>query len=120
MLALFVGALQVTGALAAPEAGNAPPLYVHLPGGKFRSVLPPDGKSSLAVIAPYELRALPVTNGEFLRFVETHPQWRRDRVASVFADTALSRAMEFGLATGGRPSDATRDRCQLVCGRGVL
>jgi formylglycine-generating enzyme required for sulfatase activity len=88
MLALFVGALQVTSALAASEAKNAHPQYVHLPGGKFRSVLPPDGKSSLAVISPYKLRALPVTNGEFLTFVETHPQWRRDRVASIFADTA--------------------------------
>lgn len=88
MLALFAGALQVTSALAASEAKNARPLYVHLPGGKFRSVLPPDGKSSLAMISPYELRALPITNGEFLSFVETHPQWRRDRVASVFADTA--------------------------------
>jgi formylglycine-generating enzyme len=107
MLALFVGSLQVSGALAAPEAGNAPPLYVHLPGGKFRSVLPPDGKSSLAVIAPYELRSLPVTNGEFLKFVETHPQWRRDRVASVFADTAYlaqwSSALQPGDARAMQP-----------------
>ena len=28
----------------------------------------------------------PVTNAEFLAFVQTHPQWRRDRVATVFAD----------------------------------
>lgn len=88
LLAMFLGAIHVSGALAASEARNALPLYIHLPGGKFRSVLPPDGKSSLAMVSPYELRALPVTNGEFFKFVETHPQWRRDQVASVFADTA--------------------------------
>ncbi len=88
VLALLAGSLHVASALAESAARNAIPVYVHLPGGKFRSVLPPDGKSSLAENAPYELRALPVTNGEFRSFVETHPQWRRDRVAGVFADTA--------------------------------
>lgn len=28
----------------------------------------------------------PVTNGEFLDFVQHHPQWRRDRIARLFAD----------------------------------
>jgi formylglycine-generating enzyme required for sulfatase activity len=30
----------------------------------------------------------PVTNEEFLAFVRSHPRWRRDRVAAVFADAS--------------------------------
>jgi formylglycine-generating enzyme required for sulfatase activity len=60
---------------------------VTLPGGELRSVLPPDGKSAPARVAPFELRTLPVTNGEFLAFVQKHPEWRRDRVARIFADS---------------------------------
>jgi formylglycine-generating enzyme required for sulfatase activity len=61
--------------------------YVALPGGTFTSVLPADGKAADAVVAPFELRTLPVTNSDFLRFVQSHPEWRRDRVAEVFAES---------------------------------
>jgi formylglycine-generating enzyme required for sulfatase activity len=37
-------------------------------------------------VAPFAIQKHPVTNGDFLAFVQAHPQWRRDRVASVFAD----------------------------------
>jgi len=36
-------------------------------------------------IAPFGIMRHPVTNAEFLAFVNTHPAWRRDRVAPVFA-----------------------------------
>jgi formylglycine-generating enzyme required for sulfatase activity len=60
--------------------------YAALPGGRFASVLPADGKSAPAQVAPFRLRTEPVTNAEFLAFVQRHPAWRRDRVPSVFAD----------------------------------
>jgi formylglycine-generating enzyme required for sulfatase activity len=60
--------------------------YVALPGGSFNSVLPADGKAAAAQVAPFRLRTEPVTNAEFLAFVQTHPQWRRDRVAKILAD----------------------------------
>jgi formylglycine-generating enzyme required for sulfatase activity len=60
--------------------------YVALPGGTFASVLPADAEDADVVIAPYRLRSEPVTNAEFLAFVQAHPQWRRDRVARVFAE----------------------------------
>lgn len=60
--------------------------YVALPGGSFNSVLPADGKAAAAQVAPFRLRTEPVTNAEFLAFVKTHPQWRRDRVAKILAD----------------------------------
>jgi formylglycine-generating enzyme required for sulfatase activity len=62
--------------------------YVNVPGGRFASVLPGDATSADVVVAPYVLRTEPVTNAEFLAFVRTQPQWRRDRVARVFAEPA--------------------------------
>jgi formylglycine-generating enzyme required for sulfatase activity len=60
-----------------------------VPGGSFVSVLPqgPVPSATLPVeIAPFTLRATPVTAGEYLAFVRAQPQWQRDRVPEVFAD----------------------------------
>jgi formylglycine-generating enzyme required for sulfatase activity len=70
-------------ALALPAAAAD---YAVLPGGRFASVVPADGKSAPAQLAPFRLRTEPVTNAEFLAFVKAHPAWRRDRVASILAD----------------------------------
>jgi formylglycine-generating enzyme required for sulfatase activity len=78
-LGLPLLALAVTPAAAAGR-------YVALPGGSFASVLPADGKAAQPRIAPFRLRSEPVTNAEFLDFVNTHAKWRRDRVAAVLAD----------------------------------
>jgi formylglycine-generating enzyme required for sulfatase activity len=37
-------------------------------------------------VRAFELDRTPVTNADFARFVAAHPEWRRDRVARVFAD----------------------------------
>lgn len=60
--------------------------YASLPGGTFASALPADANNADVKIAPFRLRREPVTNAEFLAFVKAHPEWRRDRVASVFAE----------------------------------
>jgi formylglycine-generating enzyme required for sulfatase activity len=77
--------LALATLVVATGAGAAE--YVALPGGTFTSVLPADGKAADASVAPFELRAMPVTNGEFLAFVGKNPEWRRDRVADVFAES---------------------------------
>jgi formylglycine-generating enzyme required for sulfatase activity len=77
-LALVFGLLLALSAAAAN--------YAALPGGRFASVLPADGKTAPAQVAPFRLRTEPVTNAEFLAFVKRHPQWRRDEVASILAD----------------------------------
>ena len=77
-LALVLGLMLALPAVAAD--------YAALPGGRFASVLPADGKAAPAQVAPFRLRTEPVTNAEFLAFVEQHPQWRRDKVAGILAD----------------------------------
>ncbi|QEL55257.1 formylglycine-generating enzyme family protein [Chromobacterium paludis] len=57
--------------------------YVDIAGGRFRSAMSVDGAA--VTVAAYKLRAEPVTNAEFLGFVLSHPQWRRDRAPALFA-----------------------------------
>jgi formylglycine-generating enzyme len=60
--------------------------YVRLPAARFDSVLPQDVKPVAVSIAPFEMRVTPVTVDEYLRFVQIHAAWQRDRVPAVFAD----------------------------------
>jgi len=68
--------------------------YISLPGGDFASVLPAVSDDAQdrtlapppVTIASFLLREEPVTNAEFLAFVRAHPDWRRDRVAGLFAE----------------------------------
>lgn len=60
--------------------------YARLPGGTFASALPADANNADVKLAPFQLRREPVTNAEFLAFVKAHPEWRRDRIAAVFAE----------------------------------
>jgi len=60
--------------------------YVSVSGGKFSSVLPAEEASPDIVVAPFALRSVPVSNAEFLAFVSSHPEWRRDHVPTVFAE----------------------------------
>src|SRR5690242_18202166 len=80
--ALLIAMLALAAAPAVASAAH----YRALPGGRFASVVPADGKDAPAQVAPFALRSEPVTNAEFLAFVSKHPQWRRDRVAPIFAD----------------------------------
>lgn len=63
--------------------------YVAMPGGRFVSVLPQGAVPTATVpvdIAPFALRATPVTAAEYLAFVRAHPEWQRSQVPEVFAD----------------------------------
>jgi formylglycine-generating enzyme required for sulfatase activity len=72
-------------ALCAASASAAE--YAPLPGGTFASVLPADAKDADVIVQPYRLRTEPVTNAEFLAFVKAHPEWRRDQIAPLFAES---------------------------------
>lgn len=61
--------------------------YVDVPGGAFQSVLPLAETPLDVVIKPFAMRVEPVTNREFLDFVQRNPQWRRDKVPAIFSES---------------------------------
>lgn len=59
---------------------------VRIGPATFESVLAPGPGVKEVKLPAYELDREPVTNAQFLAFVESNPQWRRDRVARLFAE----------------------------------
>jgi len=74
-LLLSVGSAS---AVAADHADVAP--------ADFAPVLAPAPGKQTVHVGAFRLDKTPVTNAQFLEFVRTHPQWRRDRVPTLFAD----------------------------------
>ena len=83
--AVWMGAAVSANALDAsrnaPSPLKTPAAYRLIPGGTFKTLLPPDGKQASATVPTYQLRVLPVSQGEFSRFVGKQPQWKRSRLA---------------------------------------
>ena len=67
------------------SASRAVNRMAMLPAGHYRPLYAAPGAHRVAVAA-FALDREPVTTGEFLAFVERHPEWRRDRVRRVYAD----------------------------------
>lgn len=65
----------------APPPSRSPATYRLIPGGTFKTLLPPDGKRASAAVPGYLMRVLPVSQGEFSGFVHKQPKWRPSRVA---------------------------------------
>ncbi len=81
VLAFLFAQLVVIGSgiCGAAERANVGP-------SDFTPVLAPAPGKERVHVAAFGLDRAPVTNAQFLEFLSAHPQWRRDRVASLFAD----------------------------------
>ena len=92
--ATFAASLFLTGLTClglAAVAGAAPAARARIPASTFDTVLPPAPGVKQASVKSFEMDRTPVTNAQFASFVASHPQWRRDRVARVFADEGYLR-----------------------------
>ncbi len=69
------------------KAAAAPVAYVPIAAGTFVSVLSSAADNGPVQVDAFALRAMPVTNAEFLAFLSARPEWRRDRIPAVFADS---------------------------------
>jgi formylglycine-generating enzyme len=72
--------------VAAAQAKEKEEARSFVPGGKFATVLRSAPDREAVEVAPFTIERVPVTNGRFAAFVREHPEWRRDRIARVFAD----------------------------------
>lgn len=71
---LLAAALPCAAAdMAALPGGNYTPFYARKQGKPV-------------AVAPFRLDRLPVTNGEFAAFVESHPEWGKAAVPQIFAE----------------------------------
>jgi len=65
--------------------------YVEVPAGTLASAIARDADKAPVPVAGFSMRVEPVTQGEFRDFVLAHPEWRRDRIARIFADAGYLR-----------------------------
>jgi len=59
---------------------------VLVPAGTYEPVLRGQDEPARVEVAPFFLDVRPVTNAEFLAFVQSNPKWRRSNVSPLFAD----------------------------------
>ncbi len=79
-----------------------------IPGGSYHSVFPEEQGKPVAVDA-FLMDRLPVTNAEFLAFVQEHSRWRKSKVPAVFAGSDYLRHWSGDLKPGDH-SAAAPDR----------
>jgi formylglycine-generating enzyme required for sulfatase activity len=80
--------------------------YVNVPAGVFHRAIALDDSAASAVVVPsFRMRTKLVTNAEFLAFVRREPDWRRDRIAAVFANPGYLSQWDgpLSLGTHARP-----------------
>jgi sulfatase modifying factor 1 len=81
-LACLVFVLMLAAAGRAAEMD----VFVDVPGGEFRSVIPEGDSDKFVTVADFTLQDAPVTNADFLKFVLYHPEWQRGTAVSLFVD----------------------------------
>ena len=81
--------------------------FASVPGSEFRSALRYQDVDAGTKVAPFLLMRHPVTNADYLRFVRSHPEWRRGQTPVVLAEPRyLSHwggPLELGSATPDQP-----------------
>ena len=75
----MIALLVVLATVAHPGAARIGP-------SSYRSPFPVQPNERAVPVAAFWLDREPVTNREFLAFVEAHPEWRRDRVRPLYVD----------------------------------
>jgi sulfatase modifying factor 1 len=93
-------AIRLLAALALTVISLCAPAaeYMEVPGGTLVSVLAGDGGT--IAIPSFAMRALPVSNAEYLAFIDHHPDWQRGKAPAAMADgsylTSWRSATELG------------------------
>jgi formylglycine-generating enzyme required for sulfatase activity len=84
---LFLAVSTMAGAGAAePNPPKVPAGMAFVGAGTYRPLYPASPSEREVAVKAFFLDRKPVTNREFLAFVQKNPEWRRDRVKRLFAD----------------------------------
>ena len=87
MRALRIAFVLALGLVTAAGADARESTTATVAAGVYRPLFPASPSQKEIAVPAFELDRTPVTNGQFLAFVAAHPEWRRDRVAPVFAES---------------------------------
>ncbi len=101
-LAALLGSVVATGS----RAGDiGPPGMARIDAGMFRPFFLAPGDPKEVPVKAFYLDVLPVTNGDFLAFVQANPQWRRSQAKRVFVDDTYLKnwAGDLELGTNAAP-----------------
>lgn len=66
--------------------GRRAAAMVVIPAGSYAPILRGKDEPERTALPAFRLDARPVTNAEFLAFVQDRPKWRRSRIAPLFAE----------------------------------
>ncbi|HEX7069694.1 MAG TPA: formylglycine-generating enzyme family protein, partial [Rhodothermales bacterium] len=80
--------------------GDTSNAMVRIDGGAYVPLYADRNGPESEIVKPFLLQRYPVTNAEYLAFVEANPEWRRSTVARVFADDGYLQAWEGDLSFG--------------------
>jgi len=112
-MVLRVVLLVVWGALASiarPYLSSAsPPDMVRIETGVYTPLFTDGKDGEHMVVDAFYLDVYPVTQAQYLAFVEANPQWRRPQVARLFADQAYLQSWQDDQGAA-RPPDALLQR----------
>lgn len=79
--AALIAVAPAMGAVASPAAD-----MVLIPAGNYTPLIRDRNDPVAIPVRAFLLDTRPVTNAEFLAFIEANPKWRRSRVSPLFAD----------------------------------
>ena len=100
LLGLATSAALRLGAAEPAAPDPVPPGFVRIPAGNYSPVRRMKDEPETVPVAAFLLQGRPVTNAEFLAFVQANPKWRSSQVSPLFADTGYlgewAGALELG------------------------
>lgn len=85
--ATFAGGIA-SAATPSPDTATRPAARAPIGPARFESVLAPGAGIKEVRLPRYALDREPVTNAEFIAFVNARPEWRRDRIPKLYADAS--------------------------------
>ncbi len=85
---------------------SVPPGMVLVPAGIHRPLFRAENDVTELAVKAFLLDAVPVTNGDFLQFVQANPRWRRSVIKRLFADESYLKHWAGDLDLGGDPDRA--------------
>ena len=105
-------AVTVTAMVQAPSPDQeaypeAPEGMVYVAGRQYQPLYTDPSDTTAQDVAPFFLDRYPVTNAEFLAFVQENPAWQRSQVKPIFADEAYLKHWRGDLDFG---PDSLADR----------